>query len=634
MRTRFRIHSTMLVAAAAIAAALSVPPAEAQQFSAWSAPINLNNITGCPAIVVSPPTPDPNVNSTSPDRNDTHPAISNDGLSLYFASTRPGPDVNGQLALGDYDLWVTHRATLDACWGPPVNLGQPVNTSGREFAPNLSPDGHWLFFHSKRPSICGNGVVQELWAVYRGDLSKEFGSDRDPQQIHNLGCANASPPGPNNFLVKNPATGLLTQTDSAGPTFLDNGSGTLYLYFTRNSFPGDQDGFHIYVSTCAADIDTCNTQSDPQKRWGPGVRIDVLNSPPNAAVPFHRDTRTAIRRDGLEMILSSSRQGSLASENLWVSTRATTQEQNWAPPEPLNCDDNTGFTSPNTGMFVPCSSWNPQGPFVNSGAFDGGPALSSDGTELYFFRVNPVNANNNIGLVCSEQVAQDPLDLDIGTVPGCRDLYVSKRTYITNTVLSSSANPSVVGQAVTLTATVSSASDSAPTGTVKFSDESNDLGTSTMASGQATLRTSSLAIGSHSITGQYSGDRISSGSSGSLTQSVEYGICPLYDQTRSVKSGATFPIKLQLCDANGNDLSSSLVVVHATSVTAVSGFSGTPDAPGNANPDNDFRFDATLGSTGGYIFNLSTGGLASGTYSLQFTAGSDPVTHSVNFGVS
>jgi hypothetical protein len=76
------------------------------------------------------------------------------------------------------------------------------------------------------------------------------------------------------------------------------------------------------------------------------------------------------------------------------------------------------------------------------------------------------------------------------------------------------------------------------------------------------------------------------------------------------------------------------IIVHATSVSSVSGFSGTPDSPGNANPDNDFRFDPTLGSSGGYIFNLSTGGLAPGTYSLQFTAGSDPITHSVNFGVN
>lgn len=113
----------------------------------------------------------------------------------------------------------------------------------------------------------------------------------------------------------------------------------------------------------------------------------------------------------------------------------------------------------------------------------------------------------------------------------------------------------------------------------------------------------------------------------------KYNVCVLYDQTKSVKSGAVFPIKVALCDVNGTDVSSSAVVLHATAVMMVSVFVGTPDDAGNANPDNDFRFDSTLGTTGGYIFNLSTSGLASGTYSLQFTAAGDLVTHSVNFGV-
>jgi len=112
-----------------------------------------------------------------------------------------------------------------------------------------------------------------------------------------------------------------------------------------------------------------------------------------------------------------------------------------------------------------------------------------------------------------------------------------------------------------------------------------------------------------------------------------YNICVLYDQTRSVNSGAAFPIKLYLCDASGNDLSSPATVVHARGVTQVSGFSGPATSAGNANPDADFRFDSTLGPGGGYIFNLNTSGLAGGTYSLQFVAGGDPTTHAVNFGV-
>ena len=45
---------------------------------------------------------------------------------------------------------------------------------------------------------------------------------------------------------------------------------------------------------------------------------------------------------------------------------------------------------------------------------------------------------------------------------------------------------------------------------------------------------------------------------------------------------------------------------------------------GNANPDYTFRYDPTLGGTGGgYIFNLSTKELASGQYLLSFYVGSD-----------
>ena len=49
---------------------------------------------------------------------------------------------------------------------------------------------------------------------------------------------------------------------------------------------------------------------------------------------------------------------------------------------------------------------------------------------------------------------------------------------------------------------------------------------------------------------------------------------------------------------------------------------------GNANPDGDFRY-----AGGGYIFNLSTKGLAGGTYVLSFTAGNDPWVYQLQFQV-
>jgi hypothetical protein len=115
---------------------------------------------------------------------------------------------------------------------------------------------------------------------------------------------------------------------------------------------------------------------------------------------------------------------------------------------------------------------------------------------------------------------------------------------------------------------------------------------------------------------------------------ITYGVCVLYDQTKAVQSGSTIPIKVELCNAGAADLSTAAIVVTATGVTRVStSAAGALEASGNANPDNNFRFDSTLGSGGGYIYNLSTKGLGTGTYALTFRATNDPVAHIVQFQV-
>ena len=76
----------------------------------------------------------------------------------------------------------------------------------------------------------------------------------------------------------------------------------------------------------------------------------------------------------------------------------------------------------------------------------------------------------------------------------------------TTTALASSANPSIVGQSVTFTATVSSQITGAISGTVNFLDGSTSIGSGTVSSGKATVSTSALTAGTHSIAAQYSGD--------------------------------------------------------------------------------------------------------------------------------
>jgi hypothetical protein len=94
----------------------------------------------------------------------------------------------------------------------------------------------------------------------------------------------------------------------------------------------------------------------------------------------------------------------------------------------------------------------------------------------------------------------------------------------TATTIGSSVNPSVLGQPVSFTATVT-ATAGTPTGVVTFMDGTTVLGTAPLngvsGNDQATLSTPALAVGSHPITAVYGGDGAFGGStSPALTEAV------------------------------------------------------------------------------------------------------------------
>ncbi|MDX6386152.1 MAG: hypothetical protein QOK48_3725 [Blastocatellia bacterium] len=109
------------------------------------------------------------------------------------------------------------------------------------------------------------------------------------------------------------------------------------------------------------------------------------------------------------------------------------------------------------------------------------------------------------------------------------------------TAVTSSVNPSNVGQSVTFTATVSSAAGT-PTGTVQFKDNGVNLGGPvTLVSGVATLTTSTLTTGLHSITADYGGDGNFNVSSGTLSGGQIVGVALMfsaatYNTTESSRS--------------------------------------------------------------------------------------------------
>ncbi len=78
----------------------------------------------------------------------------------------------------------------------------------------------------------------------------------------------------------------------------------------------------------------------------------------------------------------------------------------------------------------------------------------------------------------------------------------------TSASVTSATSPSVFGQSVTFTATVTPSAPGAgtPTGTVSFFDGTTSFGTGTLAGGVATFTTSSLSVASHPVTAVYEGD--------------------------------------------------------------------------------------------------------------------------------
>jgi hypothetical protein len=239
-------------------------PTAAPEYSDWSVPVNLGPI----------------VNSSFADAG---PAISKDGLSLYFHSERPG-------SLGSTDLWVSQRGSEDGPWSTPVNVGTAVNTPFTEAVATLSRDEHWLFFSSDRPG--GSGGM-DIWVSYRQHVHDPF----DWQPAVNLGAG-----------VNSPAA-------EGAMTYFENEQGAAQLFF-QSARSGGIGATDIYVS-----------EQFPNGTFGPASLVTELSTP-------GLEQRPSIRFDGLEMFFFSDRPGGMGSVDLWVSTRATILDV-WAAPTNL-----------------------------------------------------------------------------------------------------------------------------------------------------------------------------------------------------------------------------------------------------------------------------------------------------------
>jgi Tol biopolymer transport system component len=230
---------------------------------------------------------------------DQSPTLSTDGLSLYFASDRPG-------GLGAVDLWVSHRATPDSPWETPVNLGAAMNSADIESGPNLSIDGHLLFFQSSRP---GGEGSNDIYVSYRADAHDDLGWG-DPVNV-----------GP----------GVNSSAGEFGPWYSEDGADGPVLYFAR----GPNNTFtQLYVAPVTRD----------GLARGPATPITELNDP---TVSQGHPTLSV---NGREMVFYSNRTGGLGGNDLWIATRRSANDS-WSSPVNLGAPINSS-----TGELLPALS--------------------------------------------------------------------------------------------------------------------------------------------------------------------------------------------------------------------------------------------------------------------------------------
>jgi hypothetical protein len=226
---------------------------------------------------------------------------------------------------------VATRASTSAPWGAPQNLGEPVNSAADDFCP--TPVGKTgLFFVSREalPGACGQG---DIYFTHRTGAAGWAEPER-------LLCA---PAGPNSAL------------DEQGPSWVDISGklrGAKQLYFSRSSTTPAVAG-EIFMSARQGGA-----------RFGPATAVTELN---DAAAT---DIQPNVLANGLEVVFSSNRAGTVGAQDIWSSSRGNLADS-WSAPTNL-------------------------GASVNTSAAESRPSLSRDGGQLLFGRAPGPEGSSDI----------------------------------------------------------------------------------------------------------------------------------------------------------------------------------------------------------------------------------------------
>jgi len=206
-------------------------------------------------------------------------------------------------------------------------------------------------------------------------------------------------------------------------------------------------------------------------------------------------------------------------------------------------------------------------------------------------------------------------------------------TATTATSITSTANPSLLGTAVTFTAHVTTTGANPPTGSVNFLDASDTIGVGALnGAGVASYTTSSLPPGQHEITAVYVGDPNNPGSSSTtLTQTIlaTNPVPLLTSMTPSSANAGSGALVLTLTGANFMPGSQVLWNGAALATTYFSGGTELQATIPAANTNAAGTASVSVGNpapggvSGALTFSILESGAGTGGFLSMFVSGSN-----------
>ena len=253
--TRTTLFEVNLPPPAGVAAALTSEEWE------WTEPENLGPVVNTPG-------------------NDHSPFISSDGLTLLYHG-------RGHEGLDNVDIWECQRASIDAPWGSPRNLGPMINSEHWEGDPCLSPDGLTLLYASDwRDSV---GLIAMLEST-RAGINAPWTEPR---------------------LLRLDQISLTDQ--DRGPSLSTDG---LSVYFARGT---TQQGYDLMITERSS---LGKRFQQPRSLGAPVNTISIESDP-------------TISADGLVLLWAAPFSPTPYDQEIWWTYRADTKSP-WQPPRRLS----------------------------------------------------------------------------------------------------------------------------------------------------------------------------------------------------------------------------------------------------------------------------------------------------------